>query len=380
MDNKIIIGHILSLVIQLLLSGVWVGAYRSYGCMEGKCAMEDCRSSSGSGRSNYCWIAADSAGNYMRCGRKEDCREAARSWGNCKAFSCFANRAPSPTRSYGKTCESIRSRKLAELKRECNSQGYSFESWARRYNTVRKLKSKFEPCVGDIIEEEAKKVIKYCHCYNKCGNDQTEKETCTVQGLDRRLDLEMDVNDPFKAVCAIDCDPEEKLEFLQKVINEHSTQTATKKVIITKGMSSSKTSSTGGSSSTTVSGEIGFQVMNVFSAKFGVSHTTGHNWNTGSTRTEFQQVTSEISIPVEPGDEVSVYQVVGECKNSDGTVFTMKTPTYRIKGKDGSTETRRDHSSEEQQHLLNSHKHSLKTLWGKDRSTETSRGHSSKEH
>ena len=31
MDNKIIIGHILSLVIQLLLSGVWVGAYRSYG-------------------------------------------------------------------------------------------------------------------------------------------------------------------------------------------------------------------------------------------------------------------------------------------------------------------------------------------------------------
>ena len=60
-----------------------------------------------------------------------------------------------------------------------------------------------------------------------------------------------------------------------------------------------------------------------------------------STRTEFQQVTSEISIGVEPGDEASVFQVVGECKNSDGTVYTVKTPTYVIRGKDGSSETKK---------------------------------------
>ena len=132
-----------------------------------------------------------------------------------------------------------------------------------------------------------------------------------------------------------------QLVFLQKVKNEHPTEKATKKVIITKGMTSSKSTSSGGSSSATVSGEVGFKVMKIFDVKIGASGTLEHNWSLSTTRTEFQQLTSEISIGVEPGDEASVFQVVGECKNSDGTVYTVKTPTYVIRGKDGSSETKK---------------------------------------
>ena len=55
-----------------------------------------------------------------------------------------------------------------------------------------------------------------------------------------------------------------QLVFWQKVINKHRTEKATKKITITKGMSSSKSTSSGGSSSPTVSGEVGFSVMKLF--------------------------------------------------------------------------------------------------------------------
>ena len=142
-----------------------------------------------------------------------------------------------------------------------------------------------------------------------------------------------------------------QLVFLQKVINEHRTEKATKTITITKGMSSSKSTSSGGSSSATVSGEVGFNVMKLFDVKIGASGTLEHNWSLSTTRTEFQQVTSEISIGVQPGDEVSVFQVVGECKNSDGTVYTIKTPTYVIKDKDGSSETKEADFSEAEKRL-----------------------------
>ncbi|PFX29092.1 hypothetical protein AWC38_SpisGene6162 [Stylophora pistillata] len=175
------------------------------------------------------------------------------------------------------------------------------------YEKARKLYDKFSPCVGGAIEDETKKVIKYCHCFNSCGKDQTEADSCTVQGLHRRLDLELDVKSPYTAV--------------------------------------------GGSTSATVSGEVGFNVMKLFDAKIGASGTLEHNWSLSTSRTEFQQVTSEISIGVKPGDELSVFQVVGECRNSDGTVYTVKTPTYVIKGKDGSSDTKTADFSEAEKNL-----------------------------
>ena len=142
-----------------------------------------------------------------------------------------------------------------------------------------------------------------------------------------------------------------QLVFLQKVINRHPTEKATKTISITKGMTSSKSTSSGGSSSATVSGEVGFKVMKLFEVKIGASGTLEHNWSLSTTKTEFQKVTSKISIGVKPEDEVSVFQVVGECKNSDGTVYTVKTPTYVIKGKDGSSETKKADFSEAENNL-----------------------------
>ena len=153
-----------------------------------------CQSSPGSRASPYCWIAADSWGNKLKCGTKSDCAKAALNWGRCIFGSCAINRAS------GKTCDQMNRRNLGELKKECGSEGFRFDSWANRYEKARKLYDKFSPCVGDAIEDETKKVIKYCHCFNSCGKDQTEDGTCTVQGLDRRLDMELDVKSPYTAV------------------------------------------------------------------------------------------------------------------------------------------------------------------------------------
>ena len=157
--------------------------------------MEACRNPSYSRRSAFCWIAADSAGNYLKCGGKEECRAAAQNWGNCKFASCAFYRAP---KSYGKSCEGMNANKVNQLKSECRR--YSFEKWTRDYSTPRQLYSKFNPCVGQIIEGETKKVIKYCLCYNSCGNSQTVKGDCEVQGLDRRLDFGANMKTTYKTM------------------------------------------------------------------------------------------------------------------------------------------------------------------------------------
>ena len=153
-----------------------------------------CRSAPGAGFSPYCWIASDSWGHKLKCGTKSDCRDAALNWGNCVFASCAFDRGS------GRSCDQMNREKLGELKKECGSEGFSFDSWANRYEKARKLYDKFSPCVGGAIEEQTKKVIKYCHCLNSCGKDQTEDGTCTVQGLDRRLDMELDVKSPYTAV------------------------------------------------------------------------------------------------------------------------------------------------------------------------------------
>ena len=119
------------------------------------------------------------------------------------------------------------------------------------------------------------------------------------------------------------------------------------KVSITKGLTSSKTTSSGGSSGLTVSGEVGVTIFNIFSAKIGVSKTTGYDWSSSSTSSNFEQRTYEISVPVNEGDEVSLYQVVGECENSDGTKYTIKTARYETRGKNGETLSTSDLPSDE---------------------------------
>ena len=76
-------------------------------------------------------------------------------------------------------------------------------------------------------------------------------------------------------------------------------------------------------------------IMEVFSVKRGVSGTTGFDWSSSSSSGSFEQRSYEISVPVNPGDEVSVYQVIGECENSDGTKYTVETTKYETRDKNG---------------------------------------------
>lgn len=160
--------------------------------------MEDCRSSSGSGRSNFCWIAKDSSGSRLECAGRDECRVYAEAdWGNCKFASCAFDRAPNPYSERHKTCESMNANRLNTLKQECEDN--SFDHWARIYNIPRKIYDKFEPCIGNgqIIEGETKKVISHCHCYNFCGETQTNNGDCVVQGLDRSLDKDADIRTTY---------------------------------------------------------------------------------------------------------------------------------------------------------------------------------------
>ena len=84
-----------------------------------------------------------------------------------------------------------------------------------------------------------------------------------------------------------------------------------------------------------MSGEVGATIRKIFSVKLGLSATTGFDWSSSSTATSVEEVKHEVSVEVNPGDEVRVYQVVGECENSDGTKYTLKTGRYETRAKNG---------------------------------------------
>ena len=81
--------------------------------------------------------------------------------------------------------------------------------------------------------------------------------------------------------------------------------------------------------------------------EIGVSCTTGFDWSSSSSSGSFEQRSYEISVPVDSGDEVNVYQVVGECENTDGTKYTVRTRRYETRGKDGKTVTTSDLPSDQ---------------------------------
>ena len=74
----------------------------------------------------------------------------------------------------------------------------SFDSWVQAYTTARDIYSKFQPCTGQLIEEAAQKVIKFCYCYNHCGTGQTYNG-CEVNGLDGRLNLATNLYSGYSA-------------------------------------------------------------------------------------------------------------------------------------------------------------------------------------
>ena len=160
--------------------------------------MEGCRSSSGHGISNFCWMSGYDSG-YERCGGSSECRAAVKAGGACKAFSCAFFRAPNPFTSHQKTCSYKIAKTLRDLQNECSAQGSTFDSWAQAYRTSGDLYRKFEPCTGHLIEEETKKVIKFCYCYNFCGTGQVYNG-CVVEGLQGRLDKNANLFSSYRAM------------------------------------------------------------------------------------------------------------------------------------------------------------------------------------
>jgi hypothetical protein len=159
--------------------------------------MADCRVTSGSGRSPYCWVAAD-ATSYLKCGGNKDCKGAAEDWGSCYFTSCAFNRAPDPSKEKTKTCNYKNAKMLRDLQNECSAQGHSFDSWVKKYRVSRDIYNMFQPCTGQLIEEAAKRVIKFCHCYNFCGRGQTSNG-CEVNDLSGRLDLDKNLFSGYTA-------------------------------------------------------------------------------------------------------------------------------------------------------------------------------------
>ncbi|XP_078372720.1 uncharacterized protein LOC144656366 [Oculina patagonica] len=260
MESMVMLGFLLIIILP------FVTCMRS-GCVDGYCAMENCRSSSGSGFSNFCWMSGNDGG-YERCGGSRECSAAVKAGGSCKAFSCAFNRAPDPFTSYEKTCSYKNAKMQRDLQNECSAEGATFDTWAQKYRTSGDLYSKFEPCTGHLIEEETKKAIKFCYCYNFCGTGRVYNG-CEVEGLEGRLNREANLFAPYKAICKIDCEPVDKLDRISTLRNELSDGIITKVVTITEGTTSSQTSSSGGSNSDSISATVGANLKSVFSAGLG---------------------------------------------------------------------------------------------------------------
>lgn len=230
------------------------------------------------------------------------------------------------------SCSYQNARKERDLKNDCSADGKNFDSWIQKYTTSNDLYNKFTPCSESRIlkEERTKMVIKFCYCYNFCGLGQT-RNGCEVEGLEGRLDRGADLFSSYKAVCAIDCKPKDKLERISTLKNELTTGTVTQVISLTEGTTSIQTSQTGGTSSTTISAKIGILLKKVFSGELGVSKTTEYNWAQSSSSSFSRQVKHEARIPVEPGEQVSVCQVIGTCNNTDGTFYTVNTKTLVVR-------------------------------------------------
>ena len=122
-----------------------------------------------------------------------------------------------------------------------------------------------------------------------------------------------------------------QLERISTLKNELEQGVVTQVITLTEGTTSIQTSQTGGTSSTTISAKVGLNLKEKFSAELGVSHTTSYNWAQSSSSSFSRQLSYEARIPVQPGKQVSVCQVIGTCTNSDGTIYTVNTKTLVIR-------------------------------------------------
>ena len=101
---------------------------------------------------------------------------------------------------------------------------------------------------------------------------------------------------------------------------------------VAAGTTVTRTLSGGGSTSHSVSANVGLNLKSVFSAGLGYSHTTSYDWSQSTASAFAKTVTHQVSVDVQPGDTVTVFQVVGQCNNSDGNKYKIETNTLTVKG------------------------------------------------
>ena len=104
------------------------------------------------------------------------------------------------------------------------------------------------------------------------------------------------------------------------------------------GTTTSRATSGGGSTSHSVSANVGLNLKSVFSAGLGYSHTTSFDWSQSTSSSFAKTITHQVQVDVQPGDTVTVFQVVGVCDNSDGNKYRIETNTLVVKGKSGGKE------------------------------------------
>jgi len=124
-----------------------------------------------------------------------------------------------------------------------------------------------------------------------------------------------DVGDPTKL-----CDPEDFFEPILICDNLEALAPTTCTYSETVGIGNSTSSGEGGSTERTFYSEMGFNfgasgfgLSANFHAKLGESNTTGFNWNTASSQTWNQQVSTTVEMTVPPCMKSELLQVVGEC-------------------------------------------------------------------
>jgi hypothetical protein len=116
-----------------------------------------------------------------------------------------------------------------------------------------------------------------------------------------------------------------------KNVNQYS-RPSTYSFSVAAGTTVTRTSSGGGSSSHSVSADVGLSLKSAFSAGLGYSHTTSYDWSESTASAFAKTVTHKVSVDVQPKDTVTVFQVVGQCDNSDGNKYKIETNTLIVRG------------------------------------------------
>ncbi len=142
---------------------------------------------------------------------------------------------------------------------------------------------------------------------------------------------------------AISCVPEDGFDAVLDIDNETG-DSNTMTFETTVGTAFSTAHESMRSVSESVSGEMGFQLLNIFSESLKVSSETGYDWTRASSRADQRELTLSLTATAPGHTRVTFEQAVGRCVGPDvdgGDDDVVRTEMFRVTTFDYSTgETR----------------------------------------